>query len=52
MKKLMIDTLVVMGTLTFAGMMYVKKHPEKIENMKERVKDMSRTIYNKLDEED
>lgn len=52
MKKLMIDTMAVMGIMTIAGMMYIKKHPEKIECMKESIKDMSRTIYNKLDEED
>lgn len=52
MKKLMIDSLVVIGMTSLAGMVYIKKHPEKIEYMKDKMKDLTRTIYNKLDTED
>lgn len=52
MKKLMIDTAVVIGAMSLAGMMYIKKHPEKVDSMKESLKEMTRTIYNKLDTED
>lgn len=33
------------------GYMYLKKHPEKVEMMKNAAKDASKMIYNKLDEE-
>lgn len=52
MKKIMLDTAIIAGAMSIAGIMYMKKHPEKLENMKESIKEMSRTIYNKLDTED
>ena len=52
MKKLMIDAAVVAGAMSIAGIMYMKKHPEMIDSMKDSIKEMTRTIYNKLDTED
>lgn len=52
MKKMMLDTALITGVMSLAGIMYLKMHPEKVDCMKETIKEMSRTIYNKLDTED
>lgn len=51
MKMMLIETLALTGAMSLIGYMYMKKHPEKMEKVKESIKDMSRTIYNKLDNE-
>lgn len=52
MKKIMLDTALIAGAMSVAGIIYLKKHPEKIDCMKESIKEMSRNIYNKMDAED
>ncbi|MCI8460252.1 MAG: hypothetical protein HFE81_02535 [Bacilli bacterium] len=51
MKKMLMKIAALAGGAGVVGYMYFKKHPEKIEMMKCAAKDASRTIYNKLDEE-
>ena len=41
----------IAGGAGVVGYMYFKKHPEKIDMMKQAAKDASRSIYNQLDEE-
>ena len=52
MKMMMMEAIGLLGGMTIVGYMYLKKHPEKIKEMKCQVKEMSRMIYNKLDTED
>ena len=40
------------GSMGFAGYMYMKKTPNAMDNMKKMAKDMSKTAYNKLEEMD
>jgi len=52
MKMMMLEAVGLIGGMTILGYMYMKKHPEKVKEMKESIKEMSRQVYNKLDTED
>lgn len=41
-----------LGGATILAYFYMKKHPEKMKEMKNSIKEMSRMVYNKLDTED
>ena len=41
----------VMGTMGIAGYMYLKKHPEIINNMKKTFKETSKKMYYMFDDE-
>jgi 23S rRNA maturation mini-RNase III len=48
----MMSKMAMMFTGTgILGYMYLKKHPEKIQMLKDTVKDASKNLYNKLDSE-
>ena len=49
MKMFWIEKLALTCAMSIIGYMYIKKHPEMMNKMKESIKDMSRDIYNKLD---
>ena len=49
---MLLEMVGVAGAMTIIGYMYMKKHPEKLQEMKDNVKEMSRILYNKLDTED
>lgn len=42
--------MAIMAGMSIMGYMYLKKHPEKVEMMKEMGKEASRAMYNKLDD--
>lgn len=51
--KFNISTIMMMlGGTGVAGFVYMKKHPEVVDDMKCMIKDTSRKVYNMLDEED
>ena len=52
MKMMAMEVLGFIGGASILGYMYLKKHPEKMTQMKDQIKEMSRMIYNKLDTED
>ena len=41
----------MMAGMSIMGYMYLKKHPEKIQMMKDMGKEASKMMYNKLDNE-
>lgn len=43
-------TMAVVGGMGVAGYMYLKKHPEKMQKMKNLGKDVSKEMYNMLDQ--
>ena len=49
--KMMSKMMALMAGVSVMGYMYLKKHPEKIQMMKEMGKEASRAMYNKLDDE-
>ena len=49
--KMMSKMLTLMAGVSVMGYMYLKKHPEKIEMIKEMGKEASKAMYNKLDSE-
>lgn len=49
--KMMYKMAALMGGMGIIGYMYLKKHPEAIEMMKEMGKDASRKMYNVLEQE-
>ena len=51
MKMLPMKTMAIMTGMGVMGYMYFKKHPEKVQMMKELGKEASRMMYNKLDSE-
>ena len=51
MKKMSLKMMALLSSMGIMGYMYLKKHPEKIQMMKEMGKDATRAMYNKLDEE-
>lgn len=51
MKTMCIEALAFMGGMALVGCWYMKMHPEKMKELKEIGKEISRTIYIKLDEE-
>ena len=52
MKMMCMEALAFMGGMALVGYWYMKMHPEKMKEMKEMGKELSRMIYIKLDEED
>ncbi len=51
MKMMSMKMMALMTGMGVMGYMYFKKHPEKIQMMKELGKEASRMMYNKLDDE-
>ena len=49
--KLMMKMMMILGGGGLLGFMYLKKHPEKVEMMKNLGKEASRKMYNQLDTE-
>ena len=47
----MVKMMMLLGASGIIGWMYLQKHPEKIQQMKELGKDASRKMYNSLDTE-
>jgi 23S rRNA maturation mini-RNase III len=47
--KIMPMMATMFGGMGIIGYMYLKKHPEKVQMMKDMAKDATKTIYNKLD---
>ena len=52
MKMILLEMIGITGAASLIGYMYIKKHPEKLQQMKENLKEMSCILYNKLDSED
>lgn len=52
MKKMMMIPLGMLGGMTLIGWMIMKKNPEIRKKMKEKAKEMTRQVYNQLDQED
>ena len=52
MKMMFLETIGIIGGMSILGYMYLKKHPEEKKKMKKNIKEISRTVYNKLDMED
>ena len=51
MKMLSMKAMAIMTGMGVMGYMYLKKHPEKVQMMKDLGKEASRVMYNKLDSE-
>lgn len=51
MKMMSMKMMAIMTSMGVMGYMYFKKHPEKVQMMKELGKEASRMMYNKLDDE-
>lgn len=51
MKMMMMKIAALVGGMGVMGYLYLKKHPEKIEMMREVGKDVSRKMYNVFDME-
>lgn len=49
--KMMVKLMLLLGGSGLLGMLYLKKHPEKIQMMKDLGKEASRKMYNQLDTE-
>ena len=49
MKMMSMKAMAIMTGMGVMGYMYFKKHPEKIQMMKELGKEASRKMYNALD---
>jgi len=49
--KMLIKMAAIVGGAGAVGYMYLKKHPEKIEQMKMMLLDASQMVANNLDEE-
>lgn len=52
MKAMAIETMCIIGGMSILGYMFLKMNPSFLKDAKNTAKDMSRMIYNKLDEED
>ena len=52
MKMMLLEMVGIASAVTILGYMYMKKHPEKVQEMKDNMKEMSLMLYNKLDTED
>lgn len=52
MKMMMLELCGAIGAASLLGYMYFKRNPEKMKEMKNSIKEMSRMVYNKLDTED
>lgn len=51
MKMMTMKMVAMMAGMGMFGYMYLKKHPEKVQMMKDMGKEASRMMYNKLDSE-
>ncbi len=51
MKMMSMKMMALMTGMGVMGYLYFKKHPEKVQMMKEFGKEASRMMYNKLDDE-
>lgn len=49
--KLMMKMMMILGGGGLLGFLYLKKHPEKVEMMKQLGKEASRKMYNSIDVE-
>ena len=52
MKMMMMECAALIGGATILGYMYMKKNPEKVQKMKNDIKEMSKMVYEKLEAED
>lgn len=51
MKMMTMKAMILLGGMSFLGYMYLKKHPESINMMKDMIKTTSRNVYNMMEEE-
>ena len=51
MNMMSMKMMAIIAGMGMIGYMYLKKHPEKMQMMKEAGKEASRMMYNKLDDE-
>ena len=51
MKMMTMKMFALLGGMGMMGYMWLKKHPEKMEKMREMGKDVSRKMYDMFDEE-
>lgn len=51
MKMMVMKAMALFGGAGIMGYMYLKKHPEKIQMMRDMGKEMSRRMYNMFDYE-